>query len=271
MTAIQVFPTMPAIAPAQVSIREVATIGSTNDELMAAPLRRPPARPQALWAEVQTNGRGRRGRQWVSSSGDSATFSVAFERSLDEPVRSLAGLSLAIGVALAEALEEFGVRLALKWPNDLLCEGRKVGGILIETRRERELERVVVGVGLNLVAPGAIAGPAAGVPPGASPGGLFSAQVERATAAAIVAGCVEAIVAAHALFLVSGFAAFRDRWMSRDAFRGARIQLHDGPSRLAVGVASGLGESGELRLTGPEGERLFTIGEVSLRPERDAG
>lgn len=265
MTAIDVLPTMPANGRAAPPIRTVATVGSTNDELMAAPLGLPPTPPQVLWAETQTNGRGRRGRQWVSRPGDSATFSVAFERCLDDRSRPLAGLSLAIGVALAEALADFDCQLALKWPNDLLAGGCKVGGILIETRRERQLERIVVGVGLNLVAPPKIAAAAAGLPPGANPGGLFQQPVAPATAAAIVAHCAAAIVTAYELFLASGFGAFRERWMSRDAFRGARVQLHDGARLLAVGEVSGLGDAGELQLTGPEGERLFTIGEVSLR------
>lgn len=265
MTAIHVLPTMPANGRAVPPIRIVATVGSTNDELMAAPLGLPPTPPQVLWAETQTNGRGRRGRPWVSRPGDSATFSVAFERCLDDQSRALAGLSLAIGVALAEALADFDCHLELKWPNDLFASGCKVGGILVETRRERQLERIVVGVGLNLVAPREIAAAGAGQPPGANPGGLFGQAVAPTTAAAIVAHCAAAIVTAYDQFMASGFGAFRERWMSRDAFRGARVQLHDGARLLAVGEASGLGDSGELRLTGPEGERLFTIGEVSLR------
>lgn len=261
---------MPANGQVVPPIRTVATVGSTNDELMAAPLRLPPTPPQVLWAETQTNGRGRRGRQWVSRPGDSATFSVAFERCLDDQSRALAGLSLAIGVALAEALAEFDCQLELKWPNDLFAGGCKVGGILIEARRERQLERIVVGVGLNLVAPGEIAAAGAGQPPGANPGGLFEQPVAPATVAAIVAHCAAAIVTAYDLFMTSGFGVFRERWMSRDAFRGARVQLHDGARLLAVGEVSGLGEAGELRLTGPEGERQFTIGEVSLRLDQNA-
>ncbi|MBW6494328.1 MAG: biotin--[acetyl-CoA-carboxylase] ligase [Burkholderiaceae bacterium] len=270
MTAIHLLPTMPANGQVVPPIRTVATVGSTNDELMAAPLRLPPTPPQVLWAETQTKGRGRRGRQWVSRPGDSVTFSVAFERCLDDRSRALAGLSLAIGVALAEALAEFDCHLALKWPNDLFSKGCKVGGILVETRRERQLERIVVGVGLNLVAPGEIAAAGAGQPPGANPGGLFAQPVAPATAAAIVAHCAAAIVTAYDLFVASGFGAFRERWMRRNAFRGARVQLHDGARLLAVGEVSGLGEAGELRLTGPEGERQFTIGEVSLRLDQNA-
>ncbi len=271
MTAIDVFPTRDTNDHAALPIRLVAEVGSTNDELMAAPLLLPPRPPQVLWAEVQTSGRGRRGRHWVSRPGDSATFSVAFERHLARATPGLAGLSLAVGVALAEALETFGCRLALKWPNDLWSAGRKVGGVLIETRRERELERIVVGVGLNLVAPGAIDAAESGQLPAATPGGLFEQPVAPERAAAIVAGCAAAIVTAHDLFMARGFGAFRERWMSRDAFDGARVQLRDGERLLAVGEAAGLGESGELRLRGPDGERLFSIGEVSLRLDPVAG
>ena len=270
MTAIQHQSATSAPQPAPLSIRTVDSVGSTNDELMATPLRQPPAGPQVLWAHQQTSGHGRRGRQWVSRPGDSLTFSIACERLVDERSRSLAGISLAVGVALAEALEQFDCHLELKWPNDLYCAGRKVGGILVETRRERELERVVFGVGLNLVNPGALAAPTPGEPAATAPGGLFERPVAPPVAQAIVATCAAAVVAAWGEFIANGFAAFRKRWISRDAFRGERVQLHDGARLLAVGEAAGLGDSGELRLIGPEGERLFTIGDVSLRRDQAA-
>ena len=127
-------------------------IGSTNTELLARAREAGPAfAPCLLVAERQSAGRGRLGRQWQSSVGDSLTFSLAVP--LARPDWS--GLSLAVGVALAEALDPAGDWLHLKWPNDLWrLDGRKLGGILIEGLPLAQGPRVaVVGVGLNLRAP----------------------------------------------------------------------------------------------------------------------
>lgn len=268
MTAIDDPPVTKVPDPVVPTIRYVARIDSTNDELMREPLRAAPQSPHVLWAGEQSAGRGRRGRSWISRAGDSAIFSVALERPCSEGAPVLTGFSLAVGVALAEALSGFGCQVGLKWPNDLWRAGCKVGGVLIETRRDRQVERIVVGVGLNLLSPGPLAGPGAGEPivHPSPPGGLFDPPAATAPVAQIVARCAEAIVAAYGLFVTQGFAAFRERWVRLDALQGAPVQLFDGVNLLAAGEAAGVGDSGELRLRTPQGIRIFVIGDVSLRP-----
>ncbi len=264
----------PGCAPPE--IRYVVRVDSTNEELMRDALGVSPRTPHALWAGEQTAGRGRRGRRWVSSPDDSATFSVAIEREVGANAPGLTGLSLAVGVALVEALVPFGCDVTLKWPNDLWRDRRKVGGVLIEARRDRALERIVIGVGLNLVAPDVpdvpdasgtgLGGAAASLLHPVTPGGLFDEPVPRERAGEIVAACARAIVEAFAVFGGQGFPGFRERWVRLDALQGTRVELHDGASLLATGVAAGVGDSGELRLRTAEGTRLFMIGDVSLRP-----
>jgi BirA family biotin operon repressor/biotin-[acetyl-CoA-carboxylase] ligase len=114
------------------------------------------AGPALLAAELQTAGRGRHGRRWRSARGAGATFSI--RRPMRCEQRRLAGLSVALGVCSARALRRLGARgVALKWPNDLMVNKRKLGGILIETRplprpdarRAEPGSIVIVGIGIN--------------------------------------------------------------------------------------------------------------------------
>src|SRR5687767_15853605 len=118
-----------AIALPGVAVRVVERCTSTNDLALKA------QSPVLLAAEEQTAGRGRRGRRWHSAPGAGLTFSLG--RRIRRPARELAALSLVAGVAAARALRALGVRqAALKWPNDLLVDGAKLGGILVETRSQ---------------------------------------------------------------------------------------------------------------------------------------
>ena len=133
-----------AIAIPGVEARVVQRCGSTNSVL----LEEKSLACVLLAAEEQTSGRGRRGRRWHSAPGAGLTFSLALQ--VRRPLRELAGLSLVAGVAVSKALRSLGVaRAALKWPNDLVVEGAKLGGILVETRSAGAATRAVIGVGLN--------------------------------------------------------------------------------------------------------------------------
>src|SRR6266850_4733723 len=128
-----------------IEVRMVERCGSTNAVLLAE------GKPDVLLAaQVQTAGRGRRGRRWYSARGAGVTFSLSAV--IRRPARELAGLSLVAGVAAARALRALGVaQAALKWPNDLVVDGAKLGGILVETRSNGGgATRAVVGVGINL-------------------------------------------------------------------------------------------------------------------------
>ena len=178
-------------------------VDSTNSEL----LRREPLLPsgspaEAIWlvANRQTAGRGRRERSWVSTADGSLTGSFACEA--ERPLH-LGGLSLVAGLAVAQALDAFGVRVRLKWPNDLHVDAGKAGGILCEARARGDVSRLVIGCGLNLLAPQAQVGqPAAG---------LFAtaAMPDRSE---LVLAIGMALLDATDRLLAEGFAPFRQAW-----------------------------------------------------------
>src|SRR5688572_5740233 len=137
-----------AIVLPGVDVRVVERCSSTNDLV----LKTSPASPVLIAAEEQTAGRGRRGRRWHSAPGAGVTFSLG--RRIRRPVRELAALSLVAGVAATRALRALGVRTAaLKWPNDLVLDGAKLGGILVEARTagggRNPGSYAVIGLGIN--------------------------------------------------------------------------------------------------------------------------
>lgn len=246
------------------SVEVSAECDSTSTRLLERARAGDPS-PCLLVAERQTAGRGRLGRQWRSSLGDSLTFSLALPFA---PPR-WEGLSLAVGVALAEALHP---ALRLKWPNDLWLPGegevpdRKLGGVLIETQGlanpGRAGERfLVVGIGINLHAPAAEPGDAyarAGVaeldPSLDAPGAL--ARVARP------------LLETLAVFETQGFdATLQARFAARDALRGRRVRLQGAGLGDEEGTACGVDSDGALLVhTGPQGEtRRIMSGDVSVR------
>ncbi|AMO23145.1 bifunctional biotin--[acetyl-CoA-carboxylase] ligase/biotin operon repressor BirA [Ramlibacter solisilvae] len=227
----------------------VAEIDSTNAELM----RRARAgfmAPTLLAAERQTAGRGRLGRGWHSAAGDSLTFSLG----LPLAPADWSGLSLAVGVALAEALHP---RLALKWPNDLWFEDRKLGGILIETASLAAAQApryAVIGVGLNLRPP-----PGEGL---STPPAALDELLPSAAPGDILLRVARPLVEAVKAFEIHGFAPFRSRFNARDALRGRAVVLSDGRE----GTAAGAGESGALLVHTAAGMASVSSAEVSVRP-----
>ncbi len=133
-------------------IEVVDQVGSTSTELLRRAQRRD-IHGQVLAAEWQTAGRGRRGKAWTAVAGGSLTFSIGWR--YEQGAGFLAGLSLAVGVAVVKALEAEGLAgVELKWPNDLVHKHLKVGGILVELNGDAlGPSIVVVGVGLNVRLP----------------------------------------------------------------------------------------------------------------------
>lgn len=252
-----------------VLLEAVASTGSTNADLRdrARAWPRDADLPPILRvAERQTAGRGRQGRRWTSDTGPQArtralTFSLAW--TLPEPLG--AGLAPALGLALAEALPE---AVALKWPNDLWVDDRKLGGLLIETLAARPGRRVaVIGLGLNLRAPPSE--PDA-VPGAADPVGLEALGPAWAAldAPAVLARLVPPLVEALAAWPGSGWAAWAPRWPARDALRDRRIRLRVAADQPPLeGWARGLDEDAALRLETPAGLRRLASAEVTqVRP-----
>jgi BirA family transcriptional regulator, biotin operon repressor / biotin---[acetyl-CoA-carboxylase] ligase len=218
--------------------------------------------PCLLVAEQQTRGRGRWGRSWQSSAGASLTCSLALPFSPPD----WSGLSLAIGVALADALDPHGRRgaphLALKWPNDLMWvdasgQGRKLGGILIESVPVGAQRMAVIGVGLN-VAEQTVSEVSNGFAclQEAIPGIDAPATLQR-----IARPWIDAVLT----FQRDGFAPFRARFERRDCLAGRTVTttLEDLPS----GVAEGIDACGALLVRVNGALRSVSAGDVSVRPQ----
>ena len=245
--------------------------------------------PCLLVAEQQTHGRGRHGRSWQAQPGASLTFSLAIPLAPAD----WSGFSLAVGVALAEALDPAGGRdatgnspsrpwIGIKWPNDLWLmppagaagSGRKLGGLLIETVSAGSLKLAVVGVGLNVL-----------------PMSLDEEQVSSgfacvheldatATAPAVLARVALPLVEALQQFARNGLAGFAERFAARDVLRGLQVIAGVGVGGEAGaaaaeggtgGVADGVAGNGALRLITADGLREVISGEVSVRLASAAG
>jgi len=241
-----------------VSVRVVDETGSTNADLLAAlPTL---SAPTLLIAKSQTAGRGRAGRAWYSAPGRSLTFSLAWRFHL--PVHALVGLPLAVGVALADALAMYNVEVGLKWPNDVLYEGKKLAGILIESAnaagQPHAASWAVIGIGVNMgldrQALAEIGSPATGI-------GWLADLDQDMLMATLVSSLAEALVR----FEHEGTTAFVARWNALHAWRGRPVRVLDRGHVLHEGTALGVDESGRLLLDTAAGPVAVMAGDVSLR------
>ncbi|MBQ5950488.1 biotin--[acetyl-CoA-carboxylase] ligase [Massilia sp. ST3] len=238
-----------------VAVDVVRETGSTNADLLARAASL--AAPLLLVAEHQTAGRGRAGRSWLSSPEGSLTFSLAWR--FEGGPQALTGLPLAIGVALAETISALGVQVQLKWPNDVLKDGDKLAGILVETQNAPGGGVwAVIGIGLNLLMPdemeARLGRSAAGVP--------WLARMERDT---LMAALLDGLAAALREFAARGFGAFSARWNLRHAWQGETVVLLDAGKVVQEGLAAGVDDSGRLLLDTAEGRVPVLAGDVSLR------
>ena len=234
-------------------VQVLAEIDSTNTELMRR-ARAGDTTPTLLVAQAQTAGRGRLGRAWKSASA-AGQGALAFSLSLPLAPPDWSGLSLAVGLALAEALHP---DLRIKWPNDLWWQGRKLSGILIETAAggapADAPRQVVIGVGINLDAPEA--------------DGLRTAPawVREFLPALDAPGLLQrvALPLLHTVlaFEREGFAPLQARYAARDVLAGGDVVLSDGLTGRALGVSA----QGALKVRTDAGVREITSAEVSVRP-----
>lgn len=212
---------------------------------------------QVLACEAQTAGRGRRGRSWHSEPGASLTFSVLWRF---PPAMPVGGLSLAVGVALARALERQSIGgIALKWPNDLLAGGRKLAGVLIEMV-PGEPGAVVVGIGLNIRLPAELArridADAVAV------ADLIAVAPSRN---ALLAAVLDELADAFGRFESEGFSTLRDDWLARHAHQGVQISLSNEAGLCLQGRCLGVDHDGALLVRTADGVQRVVSGEVSLR------
>lgn len=212
--------------------------------------------------ELQTSGRGRRGRQWHSGLGDSLIFSLLWR--FQHGAGFLSGLSLAVGVAIVRALESCGVEgVALKWPNDVIYNFCKLAGILIELQGDMLGPTVaVVGVGMNLKLSNNVQ---ARIDQGVTD--VFQIRGEMPDRNRLLAALFINIVRAMQEFEHKGFNSFRKEWISRHVCesKAVTLQLPDGSEES--GTVLGVGTDGSLLLRTRAGIRSFSGGEISLVPE----
>jgi BirA family biotin operon repressor/biotin-[acetyl-CoA-carboxylase] ligase len=213
-------------------------------------------------AERQTAGRGRRGRQWFSPYGRNLYLSLRWH--FHQGVAALEGLSLAVGVQLAETLQDLGVPgVELKWPNDLLCEGRKLGGVLIEVGGDLNGDcAVVVGIGLNVAMTDALEARAQNTI--LQPWTDLCRLGFRSDRNSLCAAFIASLLPALKTYPEAGFSSYKERWENRAALHNQPIELHM-PGSVIRGVMLGVDAKGGLRVMTDAGETLFSGGEISLR------
>jgi BirA family biotin operon repressor/biotin-[acetyl-CoA-carboxylase] ligase len=232
--------------------------GASSSDLLLERAANGAASGSVLVIDRQTAGRGRRGRQWGSSPEASLTFSLLWRFQGD--VARLSGLSLAVGVALVRALEAFGLRGArLKWPNDVLLDGCKLAGILIELSSERRGMLAVIGIGINLDSPPADL--ALDVPAAT----LRSALPLLPERHALLARILAELAVVLDQFSQGGFAALRNDWQHLHAWQDREvIVLHDGRVEIA-GRCRGADADGALLVETANGLTRCLSGDISLR------
>ena len=236
------------------------SLDSTNDEMMRRASQAEPLGKQLCFAEMQTSGRGRRGRQWLSPFSRNLYFSMLWPF---EGIAAMQGLSLAVGLAVYRVLKPMEIEgLGLKWPNDILVGNKKLGGILIElTGDVTDACQGVIGVGLNFdwrnqdqahieqEATGLVQ-----VLPSSYP---FSRNE-------ITARLITELVNVLKQFAVDGFAVLQEEWNQANGFAEQEVDVIL-PSSVVSGTCKGVNEKGELVIQTEDGEHVFNAGEVSLR------
>lgn len=240
-----------------VDVESVLRTGSTNTHLMQQLPRL--KRPLLYTADIQTAGRGRAGRSWRTNGVSTLTFSLAWR--FARPQHALMGLPLAVGVAVAEALKVFGVPVQLKWPNDVLRDGAKLAGILIETAADSgagDATWAVIGVGLNLDIPPemeAELGRAIGTAP----------ELRKPARETVLAVIVSSLADVLVEFGERGFGAFSDRWEAVHAYTGQAVKVLDNGRIVHTGQAAGVDVMGRFLIETDTGLVPVLAGDLSLR------
>jgi BirA family biotin operon repressor/biotin-[acetyl-CoA-carboxylase] ligase len=239
---------------------EVVEVASSTNALLLDRAAAGAASGSVIAAEWQSAGRGRRGRVWHTGIGGALAFSLLWR--FAQGSGALSGLSLVVGVALARGLNAIaGLRAGLKWPNDIVSEGKKLGGILIELSGDMlGPSTAVIGIGLNVRLSQrvrvAIDQPATDIE------SLIEERVDRN---ALLASLLLELDRALSVFAADGFAPFRSEWEQHHAHQGKTVTLVLPDGRSERGRVRGVAEDGALVLDTRGGSKRFHSGEVSLR------
>lgn len=220
------------------------------------------AHATCIAANLQSKGRGRRGRQWQAGLGASLTISLLWRFQCG--ASALSGLSLAVGVALIRTLHGLGVTQAqLKWPNDVLINGEKLAGILIELQGDMEgPSAAVIGIGINLNLPSRIKQQID--QPVTDLTGIASQNIDPNV---LLGGLLKQLAAVLNDFERAGFAQVRDEWLQYHAYHQKPVKMLHPDGRETLGTAIDVAEDGILLVKTALGEQRFSSGEISLRAD----
>jgi BirA family biotin operon repressor/biotin-[acetyl-CoA-carboxylase] ligase len=239
-------------------LKILESTGSTNS-VVRARIEEGFAQGFVCFAERQSGGRGRHGREWVSPFGRNLYMSFSWH--FEEGAAALEGLSLAVGVGVARVIESFGVHdVALKWPNDILLSRQKVGGVLLEMMGDPVGScKVIVGVGLNL-----------GMPKGVEIGQPWSdlSRYAKVGRNELASALLSELLPMLADYSGSGFSDYHAQWESYDAYRNSPIKLQT-PRMIVKGVGRGVSNTGAIKVESNGVIESYSGGEISLRPDND--
>jgi len=254
---------------------------STNDVLLEMSAEKRHA--HAVLADQQTAGRGRRGRRWQSPAGSNIYFSLGWN--FAGTAKDSSCLPLAVGVSAVRALERLGLAgVGLKWPNDIWAEGRKLGGILLESKAVAGGLFTVAGIGLNVAMPsesvpvGAIEQPwtsvfeQLGIEPELGPGVSPNVGTGSGLRNRLAGLLLDEMLACFGQFAINGFRSFQADWQRLDVLRGQFVTVSHAGRKIS-GTAKGIDEQGRLMViaqtsAGEQQVLHFDSGEVSVRPAR---
>lgn len=248
-------------AATRIDLEVCDSLDSTNSELlrrMATANRTLPS-GMAIISEVQTAGRGRRGRVWQSGLGQSLTFSLLWR--FDTGIAQLAGLSLAVGLAVTRSLAPLGIAATLKWPNDIWINEKKCGGILIETQGEvMGPVCAVIGIGLNVRFADSLL--ASIDQPSTDIERHLSAPASRSE---LLGRVLASLVAMLDQFAADGFASFREEWQRAHALHGKQVEVIDATGTKRAAKVLGVAANGALEVELDGRRTLLSAEEISLR------
>jgi len=215
---------------------------------------------QVLVAELQTQGRGRRGRAWFSGLGDSLTFSVLWPS--QRAVNALSGLSLAVGVAIVRALASLGIHnILLKWPNDVLFDHHKLAGVLVELHGDMlSPGTVIIGIGLNFKLSGITKNQV-----NQKITDIASITEQIPDRNQLLAVLLKNLTGVLDTFELHGFEPFAKEWACYHAYQGKAVQINFPDGTVRNGIAIGIASDGALQINTPTGIVQLRSGEISLR------
>ncbi len=243
----------------------IETIDSTNTELMRRAVAGAPS-GAGLVAEIQTDGRGRRGRVWHSAFAASLTFSLLWR--FEKGAAQLGGLSLVVGLAVVRTLQQLGIGsgdIQLKWPNDVVVGARKLAGVLIESQGDMlGPTAVVIGIGINMDLPVSVI--ARIDQPATDLQRVAGVSVSRNL---LLAEVLRQLVGMLDEFQANGFAAFKREWIGVHALQQKPVRVQVSGGHAFDALVRDVADDGSLIVSVQGRDRLLASGEVSLREVRN--